>query len=71
MKVVATHFVMVISKPFGEVVREIKKVYALENGEFIIEHQGKQISYEKIRVEQFNKLKANGLEVDPDAPLVY
>ena len=72
MKVVATHFVMVISRPFGEEHREIKKVYELsaESGEFIIEHQGKQTSYEKISKEQFIKLKANGLEVDPDAPLV-
>lgn len=72
MKVVATHFVMTITRPFGEEYREIKKVYELsaESGEFIIVNEGKQTSYEKITKEQFLKLKANGLNVDKDAPLV-
>ena len=74
MKVVATHFVMVISRPFGEEYREIKKVYELEGTvsptPYILVHEGKQTSYEKISKEQFIKLKANGLEVDPNAPLV-
>lgn len=72
MKVVTTHFVMTITRPFGDEYREIKKVYELsaESGEFIIVNEGKQTYYEKITKEQFLKLKANGLEIDPNALLI-
>jgi hypothetical protein len=71
MKVVATHFVMSITRhsEYGQ----IKKVYELsaESGEYILVHEGLPFtSYEKITKERFLILKANGLESNPEAPLV-
>ena len=52
MKVVATHFVMFITRPFGDEYREIKKVYELSHasGEYMVEHQGKTTHYEKMNI---------------------
>lgn len=71
MKVVATHFVMTITRPFGDEYRQIQKVYELsaESGDYILVHEGKQTHYEKITKHQFLIIKANGLETNTKIPL--